>query len=289
MERKNQKDTGTKLGAILRKASLKGDKKTITKLLENYSKQESKMLIEEEDENCRDCLFYAVASKNLEMVKMIDKFGCNPLKKDNSGMTPLHIASFNGSFDILLYYDEFIEKEKRDEEEIIEIKEKNEIDQNDQEKDLKRSSHSSNLLIDNQGSTLLHKCTHQGNRAIVRWLIKEKNYCVDRADSNGSSALHLAALKGHLEIVKDLINFGAKVDQVNNVGASPLHFASFNGYCDVIKHLLISGCDIDILDNFSTSPLHIACRDAKSEVCSVLCKLGANVNLQDKDGSTPLM
>jgi ankyrin repeat protein len=42
--------------------------------------------------------------------------------------------------------------------------------------------------------------------------------------------LHLAANKGHIEVVKLLIEHGAYVNAKNNNGWAPLHEAAYNGH-----------------------------------------------------------
>ena len=41
---------------------------------------------------------------DLAMVKyLVEKHGCDPLEKDDQGNTPLHVAAWSGSLDILVY------------------------------------------------------------------------------------------------------------------------------------------------------------------------------------------
>lgn len=116
----------------------------------------------------------------------------------------------------------------------------------------------------------------------------------------GWSAIHFAAAKGHLEIVKSILSHdpGSYDRAASNTAASltPLHLASLNGHCDIVGVLCrFSRRNVDVparlLDTDST-PLHFAAeRGGPLDVTSVrhLINAGANVNAQCRDGSTPLM
>ncbi|KAI2492480.1 hypothetical protein MHU86_22060 [Fragilaria crotonensis] len=61
---------------------------------------------------------------------------------------------------------------------------------------------------------------------LVRRLISEEGVSPSHTNRAGQSALHIAALWGHLKCVEALIDAGANVDAKNNItGATPLHCA----------------------------------------------------------------
>ena len=250
-------------GSVLRQALARNDRDTIGIVLAKHSPGEKKKIVLEQDSSGRDSLFYAVISKDIELVKMVSSFGCTPTKKDFQGTTALHLICFHGCIDMLLFFEGHVINTEEDKQ---------------------------RKLLDNEGSSLLHKAAHQGHRAMVHYLVKEKRFSVEHADNNGSNSLHLASLKGHLEIVDDFISLGANPDVPNAAGARPIHLASFNGYHKVVEKLLFSGkCEIDSMDTLDQTPLHISAREGKIDCCLTLCKLGANVNLQDKSGATPMI
>lgn len=58
------------------------------------------------------------------------------------------------------------------------------------------------------------------------------------------SALQMAADKGHLEVVKLLVEKGAEVDYAHPVNKmTALHLAAYSGHDDVVKYLLSKGAD----------------------------------------------
>ena len=61
-------------------------------------------------------------------------------------------------------------------------------------------------------------------------------------DVYGCTALHLAASKGSLQVVRALLRQSEiEVDPVDNGGRSPLHWTCVSGYGDVMRMLLEAG------------------------------------------------
>lgn len=76
-------------------------------------------------------------------------------------------------------------------------------------------------------------------------MIEEGGYDINDQDNAGNTALHEAALQGHIEIVELLIENGADVNikSIEMFGDTPLIDASANGHLDVVKYLLKNGAD----------------------------------------------
>ncbi|KAF9500082.1 ankyrin, partial [Pleurotus eryngii] len=60
-----------------------------------------------------------------------------------------------------------------------------------------------------------------GATDIVRYLLDRKAD-VDKLDSSGWTALHIAVSAGHEEIVRELVGAGADVQCINDKGLTPL-------------------------------------------------------------------
>ena len=85
-------------------------------------------------------------------------------------------------------------------------------------------------------------------------------------DENGDSLLHLASKRGHLDIVRTLVEvYHCNPDLVNSNCATPWHIACQNCHISVLPYLLsMTSAQVDHIlrysDNEGESLLHKACR-----------------------------
>lgn len=88
--------------------------------------------------------------------------------------------------------------------------------------------------------------------------IREVSNCEqDNQDSRiVYSALHAAALKGDLKIMKRLLETNASVNLINDAGDTPLHLATRQAEKprELIGYLLAQGADRDAMNNFGKTP-----------------------------------
>ena len=111
----------------------------------------------------------------------------------------------------------------------------------------------------------------------------------------GHTPLFCAAEKGHLYIVKMLINKGANVDFKDITNVTPLHGAALGLHVEVCEFLIKSHAVLEAKDHQNRTPLHYAISgDSAKEndfqaFKTVECLLinGAKVNVESFHG-TPL-
>ncbi|KAJ3100790.1 hypothetical protein HDU96_010226 [Phlyctochytrium bullatum] len=109
-------------------------------------------------------------------------------------------------------------------------------------------------------------------------------------NSAGSLPLHIAASRGHIEVVVMLIDrAGALTDMPDSQNETALLKAAYNGHSDVITFLLDRNADPNHKDNDEWTPLHNACSRGHYFAAKILIEGGAEVNSQSKTGFTPLM
>ena len=71
----------------------------------------------------------------------------------------------------------------------------------------------------------------------------------------------IAALQGHVEVVKYLCHHGAKfIDVSDNHGRTPVYAATQRGHTSIIKELYSLGADITIPDDIGRTPLSLIIR-----------------------------
>lgn len=115
--------------------------------------------------------------------------------------------------------------------------------------------------------TALHIAASEGFENICEALIeKGQNTDVDARTSMKRTPLHLACLRGHIQVVKVLINAGAEINAVDNEGNNSLHMASGNGFKLLVGWLLAHGSDFVMRNVCGRTPADVA---ASFEVYSV--------------------
>ncbi|KAF8461733.1 ankyrin repeat protein [Kalaharituber pfeilii] len=84
------------------------------------------------------------------------------------------------------------------------------------------------------------------------------------------TALHLAAIAGHENVVKLLLKEGAKIEEINAQGMTALHHAAQEGQVNAVKALLARGADRTARCKLEKTPLMLATEGGHAEVEEVL-------------------
>ena len=92
-----------------------------------------------------------------------------------------------------------------------------------------------NKKLDTDGSTALHAAAVQGHLEVVALLLKQPGIDWNQAANDGSTAFHLAAACGHQQVVARLLEQpGVDLTLVNNNGWTALHFAAAQNHLQVV-------------------------------------------------------
>jgi hypothetical protein len=97
-----------------------------------------------------------------------------------------------------------------------------------------------------QGNDSMLLCACRKGHVEVIKLLLDRGAEVDRVDSNGFTALGWACRKGHVEVIKLLLDRGAKVDRAGSDGSTALRRACHGGHVEVVKLLLEHGASPDL-------------------------------------------
>jgi ankyrin repeat protein len=141
------------------------------------------------------------------------------------------------------------------------------------------------------GHPTLHEAASGDDLADVKRHLA-RGAALDGKDKAGCTALHYAAMGGHMDVAAFLIDQGADVNARTIVVASglftPLHFAAFNGHKDVAALLMKRGADVDAKTDDGSTPLFYAAMMGKVDVAELLIAEGAQVGSKNNEGHTPL-
>lgn len=107
-------------------------------------------------------------------------------------------------------------------------------------------------------------------------------------NSDGLTPLNLASYRGHLDIVKFLLDRGADVNIGDNENSQPIHNSTVAGHIDVIDLLLAHGVDINARDDNGMTALLFAISFRRNETANYLLEKNADAKIANNDGETGL-
>ncbi|NWS40253.1 RAI14 protein, partial [Probosciger aterrimus] len=141
----------------------------------------------------------------------------------------------------------------------------------------------------NKNDDRLLQAVENGDAEKVASLLGKKGASATKQDSEGKTAFHLAATKGHVECLRIMVTHGADVTAQDGAGHSALHLAAKNSHPDCIKRLLQSKCPADSTDNSGKTALHYAASCGCLQAVQLLCEHKCPINIKDLDGNIPLL
>ena len=183
----------------------------------------------------------------------------NPNFEDATAMTPLRVASLNGSLKCVYL--------------------------------LIEAGANKDQGTTDTGATPLFIAAQNGHLEVVRFLV-ESGANKDQGTTNyGATPLFIAAENRHLEVVQFLVGSGANMEQgTTDDGGTPLFIAAQNGHLEVVRFLVESGANKDQgTTDDGTTPLFQAAHEGHLEVVRFLVESRADKDQgTTDDGSTPL-
>ena len=91
---------------------------------------------------------------------------------------------------------------------------------------------------------LLINASDEGHLVVVRCLVEKYGVDVDTVDQGDRMALFAAAMYGHFDIAKFLVEKGASITKTTRNGWTALMLAAFKGHLPIVKYLVENGADI---------------------------------------------
>jgi uncharacterized protein len=140
---------------------------------------------------------------------------------------------------------------------------------------------------DSNGKTALMIAARLGHIRVVRLLLRDHRTKVNLATPDDENALCHAAAQGQLEICSLLLGFGgAQLEKrmTPDMITHPLLLAASNGHHAICKLIINQGVDINLHDNLGGTALRYAVRNGHIECCKQLLDAGADINHVDIAG-----
>jgi ankyrin repeat protein len=101
-----------------------------------------------------------------------------------------------------------------------------------------------------------------------------------------------AAKHGDVGAIKSLLAADPSlIEARDSDGSTPLHCATWKGHVDAAEFLIKSGADVNAVnqnDHWGTTPLHAAAHANQAKIASLLLNNGANAKAKDMEGRTPM-
>jgi ankyrin repeat protein len=164
--------------------------------------------------------------------------------RDESGRTPLHLASAGGHLQLVTYL----------------LSQSVDID-----------------AVDNTGGTALHGAAAAGRHEIAGLLIERKAN-VDSPDAEGQTPLAKACIGGHMAVATRLLAAGASVHTAESYARTPLLLvARQSGNAELARLLIDRKADVNARDRFGDTSLNLAAWRGFRPVVDLLLERGAAI------------
>ncbi|XP_044050441.1 protein phosphatase 1 regulatory subunit 12A isoform X8 [Siniperca chuatsi] len=228
-------------GAVFMAACSAGDREEVAALLRQGAD------INHANIDGLTALHQACIDENAEMVQFLVESGSDVNRGDNEGWTPLHAAASCGFIQITKYL-------------------------------IEHGAHVG--AVNSEGELPLDVATEDAMERLLKAEIKKQGIDVDKARKEEERIM--------LQDAMAVLAGGGTLTPHPNTKATALHVAAAKGYIEVLKVLLQCGVDVDSMDIDGWTPLHAAAHWGQEEVCIQLadnmCDMGAVNNV----GQTPL-
>ncbi|KAL4659556.1 protein phosphatase 1 regulatory subunit 12A-like [Arapaima gigas] len=227
-------------GAVFLAACSSGDTEEVLRMLErgadiNYANVDG-----------LTALHQACIDDNVDMVTFLVEHGANINQPDNEGWIPLHAAASCGYLDIAEYL----------------------------------ISQGANVgMVNSEGETPLDIAEEEAMEELLQNEINRQGVDVEAARKEEERIM--------LRDARQWLNSG-KINDVRHIksGGTALHVAAAKGYLEVLRLLIQAGYDVNIKDFDGWTPLHAAAHWGKEEACRILVENLCDMDAVNKVGQT---
>ncbi|CRK92894.1 CLUMA_CG006308, isoform A [Clunio marinus] len=115
------------------------------------------------------------------------------------------------------------------------------------------------------GESVLHKASRLDYVDVIAFCLDRMNMNPDPKDNAGYTPLHEACSRGHLDVARILLQYGANHSETALSGIRPLHEAIENGHIEIVRLLISYGADPCLATYSGQLPISLA-DDERMEV-----------------------
>lgn len=98
-----------------------------------------------------------------------------------------------------------------------------------------------------------------------------------------NSPLHIAAIKGHIAMVQDIVSKmigdDKTINVVNQAGDTPLHCAARAGHLSIVRYLVEQGADVALKNKAGHTAMQCAQQEGHKEVAFFLASWHTDVGV----------
>ncbi|XP_054632542.1 protein phosphatase 1 regulatory subunit 12A isoform X2 [Dunckerocampus dactyliophorus] len=228
-------------GAVFMAACSAGDREEVAALLRQGAD------INHANIDGLTALHQACIDENAEMVQFLVESGSNVNMGDNEGWNPLHAAASCGFIQIAKYL-------------------------------IEHGAHVG--AVNSEGDLPLDVATEDAMERLLKGEIKKQGIDVDQARKEEERIM--------LQDAMAVLEGGGTLMPHPNTKATALHVAAAKGYIEVLKVLLQCGVDVDSRDVDGWTPLHAGAHWGQEEVCTLLMDHMSDMTAINNVGQTPL-
>ena len=201
----------------------------------------------------KNCLHIAALEGHLNLCNvLIDKHNFDVNLANKRGWAALHFAAKVGNYELVSYF-----------------------------ADMGTDIH----LKTNAGLNCLHIAAQQGNLNLCKVLIDKHKFDLDMADNYGWTALHSSSGSGSYELFTYFAVMGTDVHLKTDDGENCLHIAALEGHFNLCKVLVDKHkFDVNLADKCGWTALHFSAQSGNYELVTYFADMGTGIHLKTNDG-----
>ncbi|KAL3735687.1 hypothetical protein ACJRO7_024766 [Eucalyptus globulus] len=115
----------------------------------------------------------------------------------------------------------------------------------------------------------------------LKQLESDITFHIGKQEAELALRVNSAAFHGDLRQLKSLVRAGADLNKTDYDGRSPLHLAAARGHEDIVFFLVQEGVDVNTKDDFGNTALLEAIKNGNDRIASLLVKESASLRIDD--------